>query len=427
MNERIKVLYDEANTAHVQAKGILAEFAGAEMPAEKKTEIDKLLDAVDAKTTEAKALEAQDTRISAQDRFLNDPVTRKAFFQDKEQASGPKSDPNAEYEAAFKSYHRKGEYKLTPAEAAILAAGPQGEFKALSAGTPTEGGYLVTDTYMSELITLATAMSAMRQISRVLPPVPAGSVIAPAVDTAMSDATWTTEILTGAADAVAPFGTRKLTPHALAKRVLVSNDLIRNPSFDVEAWVRAEMAERFAVPEEAAFVNGDGISKPLGILKTVGLPTFTSTTADNIYGDDVIGWVYSLPAKYAGKARILCNRAFIRRIRTLSKPNTGTAFDNYLWQPGLAAGSPNTILDVPYSLSDQVDDGLSAADAWEASAVPAVIGDFSYYWIVDQLGMSIQRLAELYAATNQVGFIGRKATDGMCVRSEAFVGLVVHA
>ena len=36
-----------------------------------------------------------------------------------------------------------------------------------------------------------------------------------------------------------------------------------------------------------------------------------------------------------------------------------------------------------------------------------MIGDFSQYWIADALSFSVQRLVELYAATNQTGFIGR--------------------
>jgi Phage capsid family len=50
-----------------------------------------------------------------------------------------------------------------------------------------------------------------------------------------------------------------------------------------------------------------------------------------------------------------------------------------------------------------------------------LLGDFSHYWIADALSMQIQRLNELYAETNQVGFIGRLETDGAPVLEEAFV------
>jgi HK97 family phage major capsid protein len=49
-----------------------------------------------------------------------------------------------------------------------------------------------------------------------------------------------------------------------------------------------------------------------------------------------------------------------------------------------------------------------------------LIGDWSQYWIVDALDLTIQRLVELYAETNQTGFIGRMETDGAPVLAEAF-------
>jgi HK97 family phage major capsid protein len=50
----------------------------------------------------------------------------------------------------------------------------------------------------------------------------------------------------------------------------------------------------------------------------------------------------------------------------------------------------------------------------------AIIGDFNYYWIVDSMQMEMQRLEELYAATSQVGFIGRAKLDAQPVLAEAF-------
>ncbi len=421
MKDQIKKLYEEAANLHSQAKALLAKWAGKEMPADQRTQIDALLDQVEAKSAEAKRLE----RVEEQEKFLNEPMTRKDFYTEKK--TDKSAEPNVDYKRAMKQYLRHGRDGLSRDQVDLLAKGPtyrieesDGEFKDLSVGTPTAGGYLVTDTFLSELIRLAREMSAMRRIARVLPPVPAGSVIAPSEDTDLSDATWTTEILTGSADTVAPFGQRKLTPHSLAKRVLVSNDLLRNPGFDVEVYVRDAMAYRFAVPEEEGFVNGTGVNRPLGVLQTASLPTYTTAVAITLTADDVINWLFSLPAAYASNARILCNRSFIRRVRLL-KDGTG----NYIWAPGLASGTPNQILDTPYDLSDRVATGLSGT-AWVTGSVVAVVGDFRYYWIVDALGMEIQRLVELYAASNQVGFIGRKAADGMAVRYQAFYSLTIQ-
>ncbi len=414
--EQIKRAYEEAANLHSQAKAILAEYQDKEMPKDKGEQVDKLLDQVDAKTEEAKRLEKAETQRA----FLEDPATRKEFYREPQGQTGDATDV-AEYKDAFSAFLRKGPDRMTVAQQDVIAKGPP-EYKDLSVGVPAAGGFLVANTFYNELITLAKNVSAMRRISRVLPPVPAGSSISPAEDTALTDATWTTEILTGAADVIAPFGQRTLTPHPLAKRVLVSNDLLRNPNFDVEVFVRDRMAYHFAEPEEAAFVAGTGVGQPLGILNTVGLAGTTTAAALTVTGTDIINWRYGLGAAYESRARILCNRSFIRRCRSLLD-----GVGNYIWQPGLASGTPNAILDVPYELSDQMPTALNAVtDAWVTTLVPAVIGDFSYYWIVDQLGMSIQRLVELYAQTNQVGFIGRKACDGLAVRAAAFRTLIIQ-
>lgn len=441
---KITALYEEATGLHKQAKDILAEYAGKECPQEKQAEVDRLLDLVEAKTAEAKKLEEQvkrEERSAEQDRFLNDPATRRNFFQDQGKggktagANGQAMDPddlaemkamapfpaflaadNAAYAKAMKAYHRYGANGLSAQQ-----------HKDLSVGNPAAGGYLVQDTYLSSLLAKSREATEMRQIATVWPAIPSGAFIAPAEDSMLSDAEWTTEVATGSADVVAPFGQRKLKPNPLAKRVKVSNTLLRNPAFDVEAYVRDRMAYKFGIPEESGFINGDGVNKPLGLLNTAGLPTYTTATSNVVHGDDIINWVYSLPAAYAGKARILCNRAFIRKTRTLASKNAAMAFTNYIWQPGLAAGVPNTILDVPYSLSDKFDDGLDVNDVYEDNAVIAVVGDFSYFWIVDALQMTIQRLVELYAEANQTGFIGRKESDGMCVMAEAFYALKVKA
>jgi HK97 family phage major capsid protein len=94
---------------------------------------------------------------------------------------------------------------------------------------------------------------------------------------------------------------------------------------------------------------------------------------------------------------------------------TGVSGDKtFLWQPGLAADRPDTILDVPVLISE------FAPHTFTTGLYLGLIGDLSYYWIADNMSMQIQRLVELYAATNQDGFFGRMALDGMPILEKAF-------
>ena len=54
-------------------------------------------------------------------------------------------------------------------------------------------------------------------------------------------------------------------------------------------------------------------------------------------------------------------------------------------------------------------------------------GDFSYYWLADREGRSLQRLNELYAATDQVGFKVTQRVDGRLVLREAVKCLTMKA
>ncbi len=430
----IKRLYDEANTAYTQAKAIMAEFAGKDMPKEKSDELDQLLDKVEELTASAKRLE----RADGMDAFFSnpDPASQQNFFQQHPEVKVKWNgkELGADEIAELKTLAKFPQFFYTSEEASQLYAKafrkylrlgkdmslPEWAAKALSAGDSQAGGYLVQDTFLNTLLVKSREVSAVRQIANVLPPIASGSVVVPAEDSIFTDAEWTTEIATGSEDTAKPFAQRRLTPHPMAKRVKVSNTLLRTPTFDVEAYVRDRMAYKFAVPEENAFINGNGVGQPQGILNTPGLPTFTTAASNVVTADDIVNWVYTLPAAYAARARILCNRAFVRKVRTLK-----TGAGEYIWQPGLQMGSPSQILDTPYALSDRYDDGLDASDVWEDNALPATIGAWEYYWIVDALSMSIQRLNELYAEANQVGFIGRKECDGGCVLPEAFLALKI--
>lgn len=77
---------------------------------------------------------------------------------------------------------------------------------------------------------------------------------------------------------------------------------------------------------------------------------------------------------------------------------------------GIAAST----LDMPFLVSK------FAPNTFTTGLFVGILRDFSRYWIADSLAMQVQRLIELYAATNQTGFIGRLETDGMPVLEGVF-------
>lgn len=428
MKIKIKRLYDEANQLHVRAKAILDEFKEKDMPGDKAKEVDDLLDQVEAKTAEAKRLE----RAAGMDDTFNQPNTQLPLGGGQDGKSGGISAETKSLlrKEGFKSdviderFFDDAEAKRHLASLQYFKGGLDGvDRKDLQTSPASSGGYLVTDTQRSELLEKAAPVSAMRRIARILPSIPGGSSITPTEENELTDAEWTTEVKTGSKNEIKPFGGRVLSPKPLAKRILISDTELRaGRLIDIEGWINTRMGRRFGVPQENAFINGKGVNSPMGLLSWTSIPKYTTAVSNVLAADDIVNWAYSLPAAYAATARILTNRAFLRKVRLLKDQN-----NQYLWQPGLSAGHPSTILDWAYELSDQYPTGLDANDAYKDNELIATIGDFQYYWIVDSLNLSIKRLDELYAETNQVGFIGRLETDGMPVSNEAFYHLKVKA
>jgi len=440
--EQIKTVQDELNTIHMLAKSTLdASKAneGGQMTAEQQVEYDLTMDNFDRAREKMTRMEDSNERDEYLAKMVDDPL------QVQQQEEDELKDVEIKIDDRVLTPYERGLYKsltdfkaYAPFEPQLYKAYgeamsvymrrlthekmPEEIMKALSVGSGPAGGYLVQDTFMNALLVKSRDVSAMRRICRVLPPLPSGSIIWPAEDSVMSDATWTTEILTGDLDVVEPFAAGSLTPKPLAKRVKVSNTLRRLPTFDIDAYVRERMAYKFGRAGENAYINGNAGNCPTGLLTNTDIPKWEPTVANSVTADDVINWVYSLGAAYASSptTRILCNRAFLRKIRTL-KLGTGS----YVWQPGLQVGMPDRILDTQYELSDLYDDALDGADDWETDGIAAIIGDFNFYWIVDAMNMTIQVLTELYAEANQTGYIGRLESDGRCVLPEAFYKLEI--
>jgi HK97 family phage major capsid protein len=269
--------------------------------------------------------------------------------------------------------------------------------------------------FIAQLIQAVDNLVFMRQLGTVFLVPKAESLGVPTLDTDPSDAVWTAEIKTGNEDSSMAFGKRNLHPAPLAKRMKVSRKLLRVSLLAAEAIVRERLAYKFGVTEENCFLNGTGANQPLGLFTASadGISTSrdvsTGNAATAIKADGLINALYSLKSPYQATAKWIFHRLAIREIRKL-KDGEG----NYLWQSGITADKPDTILQKPFVMSEYV------PSTFTTGLYVGIVGDFSFYWIAQAMSLEIQRLDELYAETNQVGFIGRQEVDGMPVLEEAF-------
>lgn len=279
-------------------------------------------------------------------------------------------------------------------------------FNSLSIGDDTEGGYLVPDEFERTLIQTLEEENIFRKLAKVIQ-TSSGDKKIPVVVT-KGTASWLDE---GEeyeeSDSV--FGQTSIGAYKLGTMIKVSDELLNDSIFNIESYISTEFARRIGAKEEEAFLVGDGIGKPTGIFNATGGAELgiTAGSATAITADEIIDLVYSLKAPYRKNASFIMNDATIKAIRKL-KDGQG----QYLWQPSLTAGTPDTLLNRPVYTS-------AYAPILEAGAKTIAFGDFGYYWIADRQGRSFKRLNELFATSGQVGFLCSQRVDGKLILPEA--------
>ena len=293
------------------------------------------------------------------------------------------------------------------------------EARALQVTPDTAGGYLLTPTeFVAVLIRAINNLVFVRPRATKYPSMNANGIGAPTLDTDFADLDWTSELLTGNEDTTMAFGKRELKPHPLAKLIKISKQLMRTSAMPIDEILNERIAYKIGVTQEKAYLTGTGANQPLGLF-TAGSATLggittardfkTGNTTTSIGADGLIEAKMQTKTQYWRTGEWIFHRDAMRQIAKL-KDGEG----QYLWRPGLTANEPDTLLNRPLNISEY------APNTFTTGLYVGLFGDLSYYWITDLLDLQIQRLVELYAATNQDGFIVRYEGDGMPVLEEAF-------
>ena len=282
---------------------------------------------------------------------------------------------------------------------------------ALQIGTDSEGGFLVPNEFEKQLIDKLHDENIIRGYATIIT-TESGDRKIPVV-ASHGAAAWTDEEAeyTESDDA---FGVVTLGAHKLATIIKVSEELLNDSAFNLETYIASEFVRRMAAAEEDAFINGNGTGKPTGLL-TTGETGLTAASASAITADEIIDLYHSLRTPYRKNAQFIANDTTIKAIRKLKDLN-----GQYVWQPGLQAGQPDTILNRPILTSQHMPE-------IGAGKKILLFGDLSYYWIADRQGRTFQRLSELYAKTGQVGFRVFQRLDGKLILPEAVKTLQMKA
>ncbi len=277
---------------------------------------------------------------------------------------------------------------------------------ALSIGEDTEGGYTVPDEFERRLIQALEENNIFRQMATVIKTNNGTRKIPIANDT--MEAQWIDEG-EEIPETDTKFGQTTLSAYKLGTMIKISNELLHDSAFDLASYIAARFGVAMGNAEERAFFTGDGDKKPLGILDETGGAQLGVTAASQtaITFDEIFDLYYSLKSPYRRNAQFVCNETILLQLMKLKDKN-----DNYLWKPSLDIAKPDTLLGRPIRTSSFMP-GIAKGER------VLLFGDLKHYWVADRQNRTFRRLNELYARTDQVGFLTTQRVDGRLILPEA--------
>jgi HK97 family phage major capsid protein len=365
----------------------------AERAAELRSASDKMMDEFDRLEALAKAEE----RLAAREAELERGDPRRPKGEDT--AVEPDGKAEEARVKAFRSYLRGGERGLSAEEWKALR-----EMRAQST-TDAQGGYTIPQGFMAELIVSLKAWGPMLDpgITRQIVTATGNQIDWPTLNDTNNMAYRLGENaqVTGA-DGDLVFSSKQIDAYKYASGpILVSSELMQDSAFDIEAIIRAAMAERFGRRLNGELTIGDGAGDPHGIV-TASTLGFTAAGATVAF-DELIELEHSIDPAYRSdpSCRWMFHDTTLKQLRKI-KDNEG----NYIWQPAdVRSGAPATLLSHPYVIN-------------QAMAVPAatsrsvLFGAMNRYIVRRVREMAVRRLDERYADFDQIAFLAFARFDG---------------
>jgi HK97 family phage major capsid protein len=341
-------------------------------------------------------LQKQEDRLTMLDR-------KNTLTQLRRPALAAQAEAEVPHQKAFAAYLRTGEDDGL--------RGLNMEEKALSSAVAADGGYLVDPQTSATIQSVLRSASSLRQVAKVVN-VEATSYDV-LIDSTETGAGWANELADSSETATPTIERISIPLHELSALPKISQRLLDDSAFDIETWLSERVADTFARSEAAAFVDGDGVDKPVGILThptiendvwSWGSLGYVATGNDGGFdqsnpGNGLINLVYGLGARYRANATFVLNSKTAGYVRQIKD-----AEGRFLWTDGLAAGEPARLLGYPVLISEDMPDIANGSFA-------VAFGDFGAgYTIAERPDLRILR--DPFSAKPHVLFYATKRVGG---------------
>lgn len=390
-NAEVKTLIDGLQTAFAQFKADhtkqLEEVKAGKSGADQEAKLEKINAALNGLQKE---VEDAHTKIAASQMGVGGSGLR-----------------DKEYTESFNAHMRKGDVQA-----------------ALNKGTSEEGGFLTPVEWDRTITDKLRDESPMRSLAQVQSTSKAGwSKLFNMGGTASG---WVGETDARPETATPVLATLGFGHGEIYANPAATQQLLDDAEINIESWLATEVQGEFTEQEGPAFISGDGVKKPAGILTYVtggsnaakhpfgAIQAINSGAAADISSDAVLDLIYGLPKKYRQGAQFLTNNLTIAKLRKL-KDGQG----NYLWQPSAQAGQPATFHGYGLAEDENMPDVA-------ANALPILFGDFKRgYLIIDRMGVRVLR--DPYTKKPYVLFYTTKRVGGGVQNPECLRALKVAA
>lgn len=415
----------EAPVEEVKAEevvdAIVEETPEAEAPAEEKaTDLEIVRKAVEevAADNAAKAAELEEAASKAA-ALETELATKAAMIEELEaKAAAPSFNSidtkESEMENQFKTFMQEG------------IDGLRAKGADLQISTDAQGGYALPEELRQEIIRLEKEVSPIRSVVSVASA--STTDVKQLVSVGDAASGWVGETSSRAQTNAPELAQRTATFGEVYARPRIYQHMLEDSFFNAEAWLASEVSRQFAEVEGAAFLNGDGSNKPVGILN--GLTLSSSAAANDVNGtyevinhgvdgalgatdaaiiDNLREVVLSVKTGYLPGSVFMMNRATHNVLAQLKNGD-----GEYFLQRNLTEGAAARL----FGFDIVINEDMADIPATTGDAAPILFGNFARaYQIIDRVGVSMLR--DPYTNPGSVMFYTRKRTGSMVLDASA--------
>lgn len=357
---------------------------------------DNLLQQIRGEEFKEKQAEARAT-----DQYLNEERL--------EQMAPQQIDEEKRYLDAFVNYFKVGQRGMKPEELAILEKRGTGN---QTAGTTTEGGFMVPEGFSNQLFTEKAKWGGMFEAATIWN-TPTGNAIPwPKLD----DTGETGELVAeAAAMSVGDMAFTATTFNAYmysSKAVKASLQLLQDSYFALQDILVPAFGRRLGTVQNLAFTSADGSSKPRGVI-TAASSAFTAAGTAAVTRTELNTLKYSIDPAYrmGEKFGYMMNDTNLGAISAVSMA-TAASDNGPLWKPATTVGGRDTVNGLPVFINQN-------CTTMASTTTSILCGDFSQYKIRKAGPSTFRRLDELYALNNLVAFVAFERVDGDLLATNA--------